>query len=644
MKHRFPFIYLALLFISMCFLRADAESITLRPETETRCLSIVRAGLASEEFWPSMHAAEALTLAGYGDEVRRFITPKLATEKDDQHRCGLARELVRAGDRDKASIMLDILAGDDPHGYIHACESIYKVNEVGDGRLLRASMKQTDILNQRLMAAAALARWGNPDALILLRQHLSHADPKVARIAAWVLARVGDNSDIPALRNRLATLKDATSISYVEHALALLGDPAGQQALLKNLSHKEAGIRTQAATFSSEAWMTSAQKQLTAMLDDEVFDVRIRAAQSLLVMALPEPLDPHELITRDVYPTSKEHPRYSEGSVIALNDGTLLFSTTEFSGTTSDFATAHIVAKRSTNGGRDWSESTVVQETTGKLNVMSSTLRYIVDPKTKEKKLALFYLKKDSFSQLNAFLRISNDDGETFGKPILVTPAPGYHVMNNDRVTQLRSGRLLAPVASSPNVKTDNHFMSTCFISDDGGRTWRAGKGKVDYAKRGSMEPEILELNDGRLLMHFRTQLGHIAVAYSEDEGDTWSKPASWGVRAPEAPSTLRRIPSTGDLMLIWNDTFTQGEGHGGKRTPLTVAISKDEGKTWEHHQTLEPSPDSSYAYTSIAFHGGRALITYYVQSSNTHGVKMRKDVTYSSRFKSIPIAWFYGN
>jgi len=628
--------FLSTLFmVAFSGLHVSAESIQLTDDVEARSLKILREGLVSEEFWPAMHAAEALTLAGYGDEVTKAFLPKIAAEKDDQFRCGLARELVRAGDRSKTSVMLDILGGDDPHGYIHACESIYKVNEVGDGRLLHAAMAQENILNQKLMAAAALGRWGNPEAFVILREYLQHEDLETARIAAWILARIGDESDIPELRKQLTRATGSASQFFFEHALALLGDSAGQIALAKNLSHKEAGVRTQAATFAGEAWMTWTKEGLEAMLDDEVLDVRVRAAQSLLVMALPQPAYNQELITRDVYPTTKEHPRYSEGSIVTLNNGMIVYSNTEFSESWSDFAKAHIVEKHSADGGRTWSDSSVMQETTGKLNVMSSSLFFITNAKTGERDLGFFFLKKDSYRDLNAFLRLSSDEGKTFGDPILVTPIPGYHVMNNDRITQLRSGRLLAPVASSPDVKTDNHFKSRCFISDDLGLTWRPGKEQVDYAKRGSMEPEVLELDSGRVLMHFRTQLGHIAVAYSDDEGDTWSTPESWGVRAPEAPSTLRRIPSTGDLMLIWNDTFVDGEGHGGKRTPLTVAISKDEGKTWSHKRPLEVDPDVSYAYTSLTFHHGRALISYYVQK---HHEKL-----ILSRFKSIPIAWFYG-
>jgi sialidase-1 len=148
------------------------------------------------------------------------------------------------------------------------------------------------------------------------------------------------------------------------------------------------------------------------------------------------------------------------------------------------------------------------------------------------------------------------------------------------------------------------------------------------------MEPEVLELSDGRLLMHMRTQLGHVAVSESADRGETWSEARAWDVRAPEAPATLRRIPSTGDLLLIWNDSFRSGADPRGKRTPLTAAISNDEGRTWTYRHDLETNPHQTFAYTSVAFDQGRVLLTYYVRDEATGRI--------SSRFRSVPIAWLY--
>ena len=606
--------------------------IKLSPETEARCLEVLREAIRSDEFWPSMHAAEALTLAGKGAEVRQIIEPKLKTEKDDQKRCGLARELVRAGDRSKAAIMFQILAGKDPHGHIHACESLYKVNELGNGVLIREAMNSDDP-KKAMMAAALLCRWGNQDAFKVVRKYLNDPDVSNASIAAWILARVGDPQDIPALKANLKRVDDPFIRSYFEAALAMHGDPEGLQAISSNLSSDNPAIKTYSAIFAGEAGASGLKEKLKKQLSDENRDARIRAAQALIVLAKNDESPKDQVIVNDVYQASKEYPRYSEGSILPLNDGTLLYTTTQFIGSGSDFATARIIAKKSTDGGKTWSEPRVLQENTGKKNVMSATLRYLASPLNEKRPIGLFYLKKNTLADLKAYLKVSHDDGKTFGDPIEITAPPGYHVVNNDRITILSSGRWLVPVASTPDVAKSNHFVSACFISDDQGQTWHQSKGSVDYEKRGAMEPEVFELKGGNILMIFRTQSGHIGSSVSHDGGETWDKPGSWGVRAPEAPATLRRIPSTGDLMLIWNDNFEPGTGHSGKRSPLTVAISDDEGKTWKFKKNLEPSPDHTYSYISLIFFQGRAIMSYYVGDENQ---------TWSSRFRSIPLSWFY--
>ncbi len=637
--------YLAgLLFLAGCFLAASSSVAEkqqpavckLDDATQAKCLKILRAGVRSDEFWPSMHAAEGLTLAGQGDEVRQLLEPKLPSETDDQHRCGLARELVRAGDRPKAAIMLDILAGADDYGHVHACESLYKVNEIGDGLAMRAALKNTGNPRLALMAAGALARWGNPQAFALLRKQVHSEDSEIARIAAWILARVGGQQDIPALQAGSTRFQDPLIHAYFTHALAALHAPGGVALLKKNLTDADPAIRVFAATFAGDARATSLRDDLIARLDDENLDVRLRAAQSLLVLSRSAPPQADEIIVRDAYPATAKNPRYSEGSIVQLADGSLLYATTEFFNSASDFAAARIIARRSHDGGRTWSKPRVLQENVGGKNVMSATLRWLANPLRDDTPLGLFYLVKNSFSDLKAYLRISHDQGKTFGQPIVVTDAPGYHVLNNDRITQLAGGRLLAPVAWTEDIHRVNHMVALCYLSDDGGLHWRRGKGQVDYSKRGAMEPEVLERNDGRLLMIIRTQSGYIAASYSDDGGENWSKASSWGVRAPEAPSTIRRIPSTGDLLLVWNDTYSAGAGHGGKRTPLTIAVSSDEGKTWRLKRNLETDQQSTYAYTSVTFAHGRVLFSYYVGENKTGRI--------SSRFRSLPIARLYGS
>lgn len=275
---------LAVPYIQPQFTRGE-DQFTLSDELHTRCLNTLRDGMKSDEFWPSIHAAEGLTLGGRGEEVRKYLEPKLQTEKDDQHRCGLARELVRAGDRDKAQIMLDILAGKDPHGHVHAAESLFKVNEIGDGKAMKRAGRQSENITLHLMANAALARAGNKKAIKKLRGLLSDDDADTRRIAAWILGRIGDASDIPQLRKNVTSAPDAISRVYNEHALAALGDAEGLRALINNLQDDDPAIRTYAATFAGDAKQVSVAPKLIPLLDHENIDVRVRAAQSLLVLS-----------------------------------------------------------------------------------------------------------------------------------------------------------------------------------------------------------------------------------------------------------------------------------------------------------------------------------------------------------------------
>jgi sialidase-1 len=484
------------------------------------------------------------------------------------------------------------------------------------------------------MSGAALARGGNPVAVITLRELLRSDDQLTAKLSAWALSRVGDASDIRAIQQRMSQATDSADRSFYEYALARLGDADGRAALVRRMSDPDNGVRTMAAEFAPEVSDTAGLVPgLIAMLKDAWPDARIRAAHALLALENPPVVDRGEDVSNLVFTATPENPRYTEGSVVDLSDGSLLCVASEFSATTSDFAKAQIVGRMSTDGGRSWGEPRVLQENTGGLNVMSATLRRLKAP-AQPGTIALFYLQKNAYDDLRLYVRFSTNEAQTFGEPVLVTPDPGYHVVNNDRVTQLSSGRLVVPAASTADVEKENHFVCHCYVSDDGGRTWVGTPGRVDVPKRGAMEPEVIELKDGRLMMIIRTQLGQIATSYSEDAGETWSVPGQLDVIAPEAPATIRRIPATGDLLLIWNNVHDAQAGHGGARTPLNVAISTDEGVTWRNIKMLEPDLGRTYSYTSVLFLRNRFLLTYWDNPRNGD--------TYSARFRSLPVSWLY--
>ncbi|WP_414660300.1 sialidase family protein [Horticoccus sp. 23ND18S-11] len=344
-----------------------------------------------------------------------------------------------------------------------------------------------------------------------------------------------------------------------------------------------------------------------------------------------------EIITSFIASATAENPRHTEADVLVLRDGTLLAAWAEFYGGSRDDAPARIAQARSRDGGRTWTDRGVLQENSGRANVMSASLL-----RSRSGDVLFFYLQKNSLSDLKAYVRRSTDDTRTWGPSVLVTADDGYHVMNNARVLQLRSGRLLAPVASTKQVWTKNDdFRTSVFFSDDDGRTWKRSRSLVSAPKRGAMEPGLIELKDGRVMQIIRTQTGHIWRSFSSDGGDTWTEAAPWNIEAPESPSTLVVVPGTGEWLLVWNpnvawsnpEKTVLGANHGGARTPLAAMISRDEGVTWGPRQLIETDPACTFAYVSVTFQQDRALLSYYHFPS---GGKLL-----SLKFKSVPLAWF---
>ena len=128
------------------------------------------------------------------------------------------------------------------------------------------------------------------------------------------------------------------------------------------------------------------------------------------------------------------------------------------------------------------------------------------------------------------------------------------------------------------------------------------------------MEPHVEQASDGRVLMIVRSQLGSIQMSESSDDGLTWTLPKSTGLKSPESCPELTRIPSTGDLLVVWNNSYDpKFFSHFGKRSPLTAAVSRDNGKTWQHLRDIETDPKRAFSNPGCRFlQDGTAILNYW--------------------------------
>jgi sialidase-1 len=171
----------------------------------------------------------------------------------------------------------------------------------------------------------------------------------------------------------------------------------------------------------------------------------------------------------------------------------------------------------------------------------------------------------------------SVDDGETFGEAGAVWERVPQLWMQGGGVwnLQLSSGRIVVPFMAVAAPIDLQGIETWCFLSDDGGRSWRRSRGNLTLPKRGAMEPCVAELPDGELVMTLRTELGLVYLSRSSDGGDTWSEPVSTGVDNPESPIRIRAVPGGADLLMVTNVRRPYC------RTPLNGLISTDRGSTW---------------------------------------------------------------
>ena len=179
--------------------------------------------------------------------------------------------------------------------------------------------------------------------------------------------------------------------------------------------------------------------------------------------------------------------------------------------------------------------------------------------------------------------RISEDDGFTWSKDELFLGGVWDGLRNAPIV--LTNGRILLPLGRS--------FAST----KDGGRTWE----HLGTVGSGG-QPTLIERADHSLLTLLRKG-PRILESESRDGGLTWSQPVAIALKNPNSGIAMRRLQN-GHAVLVFNDSETS-------RTPLSIARSLDEGKTWEIPLALESNP-GEYSYPCVVQDSaGRLHITY---------------------------------
>jgi len=351
-----------------------------------------------------------------------------------------------------------------------------------------------------------------------------------------------------------------------------------------------------------------------------------------------------------------DFPRHDSATIVELKDGRLMIAWMEHLGGDMighDHAPGNIASMISSDGGYTWTDHRIlVENNPGDINI-----HFPCFLRLKSGDILFYYQRRHELApgapqKSTSYVCRSSDEGETFSPPRKHDVIQNNE-MSGNLLTQLSSGRIILGIGRTlgnwcgvaANGNTADHSVAGCSYSDDEGASWKACETWVDLPRRGAMEPHIVELKDGRLLMYMRTQLGAVFQSNSVDGGVTWSKPQTTPLKAPESMPCLTKIPKTGDLLLIWNNSLYDPDfDHCGKRTPLTTAISRDEGKTWENFKDLETDPDYEFTNPSCHFTSrGKVIITYVaskMDNPNPPGQLGRSCMPLKAAIADVE--WFY--
>ena len=356
-----------------------------------------------------------------------------------------------------------------------------------------------------------------------------------------------------------------------------------------------------------------------------------------------------ELYGLTVCPWIAENPRHDHQLIFPMKGGSIMLVWCEYyvrspsrilrtpysTGGFLDSAPCQISAKVSKDGGRSWSGRFTLQENFGVDNVKHPNLLRLPSGEI----LFSFTVRDMGKRDLRIYLKRSNDECETWTKPVQISPPGGVYYTNADHNLLHSSGRIILPLHYWDSVNNEEaHYQAFCLYSDDEGKEWQASRKKVDLPRRGAEEPGVVELDDGSLLAMLRTSLGKIYRSISNDRGETWSDAEPTDLPSPAVANCIKRIPQTGDLLFIWNNAEPAGPDRmqtSRPRNPLCSAISRDQGESWVNVKTIENRSGYDNAYPSLTFVGDETLVAYYRRSES-----MTRDTDVA--LKIFKTDWFY--
>ena len=219
----------------------------------------------------------------------------------------------------------------------------------------------------------------------------------------------------------------------------------------------------------------------------------------------------------------------------------------------------------------------------------------------------LYFKVGKEISHWETWVKKSADKGNTWSDAYeLVAGDKGGRGPVKNKLIVLSNGTWLA--GASNELKRWEVFVDR---SEDNGKTWKASSYfKIDTNQikgKGAIQPTLWETEPGKVHMLVRTTSGIIGRSDSDDYGKTWSPVYNTLLPNPNSGIDLTRF-ADGTLALAYNPDAK----NWGSRSPLSIGLSFDNGKTWKDKIDIETGKKTDeFSYPAIISWGDSVAVTY---------------------------------
>jgi sialidase-1 len=313
-----------------------------------------------------------------------------------------------------------------------------------------------------------------------------------------------------------------------------------------------------------------------------------------------------------------------------------------------DWTQQDILLRRSTDGGKTWSDPKVLSKRPPNLQPNPAGLKQGLtkaDKVTAHNAICIADAETGAVHMLYGieysrfFHIVSTDEGDTWSEPAEVTEALtayrkdyAWIVVGNGcghgiQLTQgAHAGRMLAAFWFSLGTGGHAHRPSDLGVlfSDDHGKTWQTGgfisrNGEASADGRKIVNPNetmLVELSDGRVMANIRSEseANRRLLALSADGGATWEKPAFHDdLSEPICMASMIRLADGGILFSNPDNLLAGGKpgkpGQNRDRRNVTIRLTRDDGKTWPVKRPIE---EGFSGYSDLGVLPDGTLLCFY--------------------------------